>query len=237
MNRSETISSIAKALNGFNSEVSKISKDSANPFHKNNYASLDNIIDEVRPILTKHGLNVMQFPKSDGQTVSVTTYLLHDSGEWIESEPLSMKPAKTDPQGIGSCITYARRYSLQAFLSLNTGEDDDGNGASNAKPKNENKSQKQNGQQQSQQQTQQQQHNSQQQQGNPPPTSLLSEPQKKKINVLVEKVVKEKNTTRELVYETLRRKQSIGAFGSLTELTKGQASAAIKELEKVVGSQ
>lgn len=227
MNRSETISSLAKALSGFNSEVSKISKDSENPFFKNNYASLDNIIDQVRPILTKHGLNVMQFPKSDGAVVSVTTYLMHDSGEWIESEPLSMKPVKTDPQGIGSCITYARRYSLQAFLSLNTGEDDDGNGASQLKPPSNNKNQQQNGQQQTKNQ----------QQGNPPPTNLLSEPQKKKINVLVEKVVKEKNTTRELVYETLRRKSNIGAFNSLTELTKSQASAAIKELEKVVGSQ
>lgn len=130
MNKSESIKEIAAALVGFNSEVSKIAKDASNPFFKNNYATLDNIIDEVRPILTKHGLNIMQFPSSDGQTVSVTTYLLHTSGEFLESEPLSMKPVKSDPQGVGSCISYARRYSLQAFLSLNTGSDDDGNNAS-----------------------------------------------------------------------------------------------------------
>lgn len=56
--------------------------------------------------------------------------LIHESGEWIESEPITMRPVKNDPQGIGSCSTYARRYSMAAMLSLNTGEDDDGNGAS-----------------------------------------------------------------------------------------------------------
>lgn len=129
MKRSESISSLAKALATFNSKVSKVSKDANNPFFKNKYATLDNIIDEVRPILTENGLTLMQFPSGDGENVSVTTYLMHESGEWIESEPLIMKPVKNDPQAIGSCITYARRYSLAAFLSLNTGEDDDGNKA------------------------------------------------------------------------------------------------------------
>jgi hypothetical protein len=130
MKRSETISSLAKALAVFNSKVSKVSKDANNPFFRNKYATLDNIIDEVRPILTENGLTLMQFPSGDGNNVSVTTYLMHESGEWIESDPLIMKPVKNDPQAIGSCITYARRYSLASFLSLNTGEDDDGNSAS-----------------------------------------------------------------------------------------------------------
>lgn len=129
-NKSESIVNIAAALVKFNSEVSKIGKDSNNPHFKSQYASLDNIIDEVRPILTKHGLSVMQFPGGDGERFTMTTMLLHESGEWIESQPIVMRPVKNDPQGIGSCATYARRYSLSAFLSLNTGEDDDGNGAS-----------------------------------------------------------------------------------------------------------
>ncbi|QWG81380.1 MULTISPECIES: ERF family protein [Bacillus cereus group] len=133
MNKSETITELAKALVKFNSEVNKIAKDADNPFFKNNYATLDTIIDEIRPILSKHGLSIMQIPSGDGQNVTLKTLLLHESGEWLESDELTMKPVKNDPQAVGSCITYARRYSLAAFLSLNTGEDDDGNGATYGK--------------------------------------------------------------------------------------------------------
>ena len=128
--RSETISALSKALVQFNAKVGKISKDAKNPFFKNNYATLDNIIDEVRPILAEYGLNILQMPSGDGQNIQITTLLIHESGEWLESETLTMKPVKNDPQGLGSAITYARRYALQSFLSLNTGEDDDGNNAS-----------------------------------------------------------------------------------------------------------
>lgn len=135
MNKSETITELAKALVKFNSEVNKIAKDADNPFFKNNYATLDTIIDEIRPILSKHGLSIMQIPSGDGQNVTLKTLLIHESGEWLESDELTMKPVKNDPQAVGSCITYARRYSLAAFLSLNTGEDDDGNGATYGKDK------------------------------------------------------------------------------------------------------
>lgn len=135
MNRSETIAELAKSLVKFNLEVNKIAKDADNPFFKNNYATLDTIIDEIRPILSKHGLSIMQIPSGDGQNVTLKTLLLHESGEWLESDELTMKPVKNDPQAVGSCITYARRYSLAAFLSLNTGEDDDGNGATYGKDK------------------------------------------------------------------------------------------------------
>lgn len=128
--RSESISELAKALVKFNAKVGKISKDAKNPFFKNNYATLDNIIDEVRPILAEFGLNVLQLPSGDGQSIQVSTLLMHESGEWLESDTLTMKPVKNDPQGMGSAITYARRYALQSFLSLNTGEDDDGHNAS-----------------------------------------------------------------------------------------------------------
>ncbi|UVI31187.1 ERF family protein [Paenibacillus spongiae] len=127
---SPTIGNIAMALVKFNGEVETITKDAKNPHFKNKYASLDNIIEEIRPVLSKHGITVMQIPSGDGETVSMKTMLLHESGEWMESEPLVMRPVKNDPQGVGSCITYARRYSLCSMLSLSTGEDDDGNHAS-----------------------------------------------------------------------------------------------------------
>jgi hypothetical protein len=130
MNKSESISSISKALVSFNTEITKITKDAKNPFFKNKYATLDNIVDDIRPILAKNGLCIMQMPSGSGDAVIMKTLLLHESGEYIESDILTMKPAKNDPQAIGSCITYARRYSIGAFLSLNTGEDDDGNKAS-----------------------------------------------------------------------------------------------------------
>jgi hypothetical protein len=131
INRSESIKEISVALNKFNEEISRISKDAVNPHFRNKYATLDKIIDEIRPILSKHGLSVIQFPSGDGERLSLSTMLLHTSGEYIESPPLIMKPVKNDPQGIGSCTTYARRYGICAVLNLNTGEDDDGNAASN----------------------------------------------------------------------------------------------------------
>lgn len=129
-NKSESIISIAKALVEFNAEIKSIAHDALNPHFRSHYTSLDHMIDETKPILAKHGLTVMQFPGGDGERVTVRTMILHNSGEWIESEPLTLKPVKFDPQGAGSAITYARRYSYAAALSLSLGDDDDGNAAS-----------------------------------------------------------------------------------------------------------
>lgn len=128
--KSETISELAKSLVKFNAKVQRISKDANNPFFKNDYTTIGHMLNEVKPLLAEFGLVVIQNPSSDTQKVQVKTLLVHESGEWIESDSLEMKPVKNDPQGSGSAITYARRYSLEAFLSLSTGNDDDGNGAS-----------------------------------------------------------------------------------------------------------
>lgn len=127
---SQTIGKLAMSLVKFNTEVETIAKDAKNPHFKNNYATLDNIVEVIRPLLAKQGVIVMQIPGGDGENVIMKTMLLHESGEYMESEALIMRPAKNDPQGVGSCITYARRYSLCSMLSLSTGEDDDGNHAS-----------------------------------------------------------------------------------------------------------
>lgn len=129
MNRSETISKLAISLVKFNSEVNSISKDAKNPFFKSEYVTLDALILNTRDILQKNGLVIMQSPlsKEDG-SIGIQTLLIHESGEFIESEPIFMKPAKAnDPQNAGSIISYMRRYSYQAILNLNTGEDDDAN--------------------------------------------------------------------------------------------------------------
>lgn len=129
-NKSESISKIAAALVAFSGEVKSIAHDSENPHFRSQYTSLDHMIDETKPILAKHGLTVMQFPGGDGDRITVRTMVVHNSGEWIESEPLILKPVKLDPQGAGSAITYARRYSYAAALSLSLGDDDDGNSVS-----------------------------------------------------------------------------------------------------------
>ena len=129
MRRSENINKLAVSLVKFNSEISKISKDAKNPFFKSNYVTLDKLIEATRPMLQDNGLVVMQSPlsKEDG-SIGIQTLLIHESGEFIESEPIFMKPAKAnDPQQAGSIISYMRRYSYQAILNLNTGEDDDAN--------------------------------------------------------------------------------------------------------------
>lgn len=129
-NKSESISNLAAALVAFSGEVKSIEKDGKNPHFKSQYTTLDHMIDETKPLLTKNGLTVMQFPGGDGEKVTMRTMILHSSGEWIESEPLTLRPTKNDPQGAGSAITYARRYSYAAALSLSLGDDDDGNEAS-----------------------------------------------------------------------------------------------------------
>lgn len=135
MNKSESVKELIPSLVKFNQEVTMIAKDAKNPFFKNNYATLDQIIEQVRPLLSSHGLVVMQDVSSqDDGKVTVKTSLFHESGEYIESTGTSLKLAKNDPQGAGAGITYARRYDLSALLSLNTGEDDDGNSASGNQP-------------------------------------------------------------------------------------------------------
>lgn len=216
MNRSESITELAKALVKFNSEVTKIAKDADNPFFKNNYATLDTIIDEVRPLLSKNGLSIMQIPSGDGQNVTLKTLLIHESGEWLESDELTMKPVKNDPQAVGSCITYARRYSLAAFLSLNTGEDDDGNGATygkDGKPNPKNNSG--------------QAPNKPQGSGNSGGNGKASEKQMKMIQAKIAHVAVISQTDKQAVEDTLKSNIRVN---SLNDMSSQVASKAIEVL-------
>jgi hypothetical protein len=123
MNKSESIKNIAGALVDFQSSVSKVAKESNNPFFKSKYASLANILDTIQKPLSECGLAVSQFP--DGN--ALTTILLHaDSGEWMESSYVMPVAKQNDPQAMGSAMTYARRYALGSILNLNIDDDDDG---------------------------------------------------------------------------------------------------------------
>jgi hypothetical protein len=130
MQKSESIRNIAKALAGFQADVKNPANTADNPFYKSKYAPLSDVLNIVRPLLTKHGLSVFQSPSGDGQNVTVTTVIMHESGEWIESDPLTLKADKATAQGAGSAITYARRYAISAVLGISSEDDDDGNFAS-----------------------------------------------------------------------------------------------------------
>jgi ERF superfamily len=94
------------------------------------YISLGSVMDQVLPLLNKHGLVLMQFPCALEGRPALRTRLVHAaSGESVEDTML-LAVEQTDPQGQGSAITYARRYSLMAALGLVADEDDDGNTAS-----------------------------------------------------------------------------------------------------------
>ncbi|WP_130807670.1 ERF family protein [Senegalia massiliensis] len=129
MNKSESIKNLAIALSKFQAEITNPANTATNPFFKSKYAPLNDVLNNVRPILSKHGLSVVQAPAGDGENIVVTTLLIHESGEWIESEPLVLKADKPTAQGAGSAITYARRYALSAILGISSEDDDDGNNA------------------------------------------------------------------------------------------------------------
>jgi hypothetical protein len=129
--RSESISALAAALSKAQGVMEGATKAGLNPHFKSKYADLASVWDACRKPLADNGLSVVQLPGGDGQTLSVTTILMHESGEWIEGT-MTMTPTKNDPQGVGSCLTYARRYALAATVGISP-EDDDGNAAS-AKP-------------------------------------------------------------------------------------------------------
>lgn len=134
MRTSETITEIAKALSKFQGEVTNPKHSAKNPHWKNTYTPLQDIISHIKPALANNGLSFLQNPYSeDGNSITVTTLLMHSSGEWIESDPLTMKAERATAQGAGSIITYARRYSLSAILGIGTEEDDDGNSGEGAK--------------------------------------------------------------------------------------------------------
>ena len=121
---------ITKALCLAQGEMMAISKSRNNTHFKSKYAGLDEIIDMARPILTKHGLSVVQMPVFEDGNCGVETVIYHESGENINCGKLLLPLGRGGgAQGAGSSITYARRYAFSAALMISCDEDDDGNGA------------------------------------------------------------------------------------------------------------
>jgi hypothetical protein len=128
--KSESIAALVAALSKAQSQMHSAKKTSDNPFFKSKYADLATVWDACKMELTANGLSIIQLPAAEGNAVSVTTLLAHNSGEFI-SGTITMQSKDSSPQAIGSAITYARRYGLAAIISLPQ-EDDDGNASSTA---------------------------------------------------------------------------------------------------------
>jgi len=124
MNRSESIKNLTSALVLAQKEAQNAKKTQKAVYGK--YAPLPELIDENKPILSRHGLALIQPPISlNGKEVGIQNILIHESGEYLEFEPLMLTAEKMTPQGAGAAITYARRYSLSGILNISSEEDDD----------------------------------------------------------------------------------------------------------------
>jgi len=137
---SETTATLCAALVAAQGGLKPIAKDGKNPAFRSRYATLDGIMETVRPALAAHGLAVVQgvvHPETGegGRLVGimVETRLVHTSGEWLASV-VPVPVAKGDAHGLGSALSYGRRYGISALLALSTDEDDDGNAAAKAPP-------------------------------------------------------------------------------------------------------
>ena len=131
MTTSDVITELAAALAKAQAETKGASKDGTNPHFNSSYSTLASVWDACRGPLTKHGLSVLQSPRltalGDLWVADIETRLLHSSGQWI-ADTISVPVTKLDAQGLGSAITYARRYALAAFAGV-APDDDDGNAA------------------------------------------------------------------------------------------------------------
>jgi hypothetical protein len=162
MQRSEDIALLAAAFVKARPKFTAVKKThtatvaSSKGTYKYTYSTLDDLNDATVAVLADHGLVASQNINTTREletvrgkqeetvqvtVVSVTTMLLHESGQFIQSDPVTL-PGGSTPQSVGSAITYARRYSMQAALGIAAEEDDDGiAAASSRKPKAESKPQ------------------------------------------------------------------------------------------------
>jgi len=121
---SRSIALISAALASAQGEMENASKDRQNTHFNSRYADLASVLAAVRAPLSKHGIAFTQPTTVEGGRVIVRTVLAHKSGEWVGCE-LSARPQQDTPQGIGSTMTYLRRYSLMAMTGI-APDDDDG---------------------------------------------------------------------------------------------------------------
>lgn len=127
METSESINELAEALAKAQAEMKAAPKDSTNPHFRSRFADLATCMATATPVLSKHGLALIQATARSAESFELVTRLAHKSGQWVQARwPL---PLSGKPQEMGSALTYARRYTL-AIVGLVTDEDDDAEAAS-----------------------------------------------------------------------------------------------------------
>lgn len=126
---SPTVTALFAALAKAQAAMKPAEFDKVNPAFKSKYASHASITHAALPALNANGIAVIQGCSADGQKVEITTLLAHASGEWISST-LTVNATQGTPQGIGSAITYGKRYALSAMVGVVADDDDDGEKAS-----------------------------------------------------------------------------------------------------------
>ena len=124
MKHSESLASIAPALVSALAHIGGAKTGKTNPQFKSTYATLEAVIAASKEILAENGLALIQFPSDCASGVMrLETMFVHTSGEWISGE-MGIALAKTDPQGVGSALTYARRYAQMSALNMPAVDDD-----------------------------------------------------------------------------------------------------------------
>jgi len=134
---SPAVNELAEAMAMAQLEMTGAKKDSDNPFFKSKYADLASVRDACLKHMNRFGLSVFQFPRlvaaGDGAwLVEVETLITHKSGQFLR-DSLAVPVSRADAQGVGSAISYARRYALGAVAGV-AAEDDDGNAAIGGRP-------------------------------------------------------------------------------------------------------
>lgn len=135
MKRSDTIKELAAALAKAQATLKNPAFDAKNPHFKSNYASLASVRNTVVPAFAAVGLGVMQDLVTVEGGVKCVTLITHASGEWIETEGLTVPADKQNAHGFGSASTYAKRFALMAVAGVVGDDDDDGNAAVESAPK------------------------------------------------------------------------------------------------------
>jgi hypothetical protein len=199
------------------------------------YATLAALVEATSATFANHGLAIVQEAAIDEAGVVVETWLLHESGAMMQFAPLTMPLAKRDAQGVGSAITYARRYQLSAVCGL-APDDDDGQAATDAQQAAQRKPQHRRVDAETGEITNDEGDAafSRDGQGQTPPANrkLLSPDQLKRLNIVGRELYGDDD------WEEQRPKLveavSKGAVTSSKELTPNEADTLIKGIEKKI---
>lgn len=109
-------------------ELKPVLKKGTNPHFRSDYAEYEDVIEEIKRVLNKNNMWITHPTHFESEKLIMETVIIHTSGEWVSTELPIINKVGTD-QGLGSSITYTKRYSAEALMGVSTIKDDDGNAA------------------------------------------------------------------------------------------------------------